>query len=89
MFCVLAEADRRLSNGDTSSAPRLIGLVNRHPGAHPRGPCRDRLDPRPRRHRARRGDSRVGPDEGMDLDAVIERLIPELGDLDTRSPQTT
>ena len=31
MFCVLAEADRRLTNGDTFTGLELIGLVHRQP----------------------------------------------------------
>jgi predicted ATPase len=31
MFCVLAEADRRLVNGDSRGGLELIGLVQRHP----------------------------------------------------------
>ena len=31
MFCVLAEADRRMSNDDVATALELIGLVQRQP----------------------------------------------------------
>ena len=85
LFCVLAEADRRLTNGDESRGLELIGLVQSHP-AHTSDNA-DEIDRilghagLARRHR-RRGAGTRGV--GLDFATVVDGLIDELAtDADT------
>jgi tetratricopeptide (TPR) repeat protein len=79
MFCVLAEADRRLVEGDHHGALELIGHVRRHP-AH----TRDNTD-EIGRILGRAGlpadaANHTSDSDVLDFDAVVDRLMEELGD---------
>ena len=78
LFCVLAEADRRLTNGDVASGLELIGLVRRHPALNGEneseiGRILGRSD-LPADVIEQGTTNRVG----QDFDAVIDRLTEEL-----------
>ncbi len=78
MFCVLAEADRRLTNGDTATALELIGLVQGQPALNSDG------EAELGRILGRSGLPADVIEEGMargvdqDFDAVVDRLTQEL-----------
>jgi class 3 adenylate cyclase/tetratricopeptide (TPR) repeat protein len=80
MFCVLAEADRRLTHGDVARGLELIGLVRSHPAC-----TSDNVDEIGRIL----GRTDLLPDDiapalargaGLDLAATVDQLVEELTD---------
>jgi class 3 adenylate cyclase/tetratricopeptide (TPR) repeat protein len=82
MFCILAEADRRLTNGEITSALELLGFVQQHPARN--------FDSQSEVQRIlarvdlpaetiREGLER---DVALDLDGVVRRLLHELAEPD-------
>jgi class 3 adenylate cyclase/tetratricopeptide (TPR) repeat protein len=80
LFCVLAEADRQLVNGDTGSALDLIRMVQRHPS------LTNDNEAEIVRILSRAGltdnvlQADLATGEGEDFDGLIERLVQELAD---------
>jgi hypothetical protein len=85
MFCVLAEADRRLVNGDTPSSLELIGLVRGHPAF-----TRDN-EIESERILGRSGlpadtiGRGLAMGAGLDFDDAVDRIVQELADADSVS----
>ena len=85
LFCVLAEADRRLVHGDVLRALELIGVVQRHPACSRRD--QDEIDRILRRSRLPAETIAHGVAMGADLslDGVVERLVQETADVEGSS----
>lgn len=82
LFCVLAEADRRLVNGDVQRALELIGVVQSHPACARQN--QDEIDRILRRTRLPAETIAQGVAMGahLSLDGVVERLLRDTADVE-------
>jgi hypothetical protein len=82
MFCVLAEADRRLFSGDASSALELIGLVGRHAACSKDNEREIELILSRSGLPADMIEQGLARGTGRDLDVVINQLVQDLAGAD-------